>query len=253
MKISVIYKITSITNDKFYVGSAVNFSRRANKHRTLLKNNKHDNPKMQAHVNKYGLDDLVFSILETVDDPQIIIQREQFYIDSLNPDFNLCLVAGNCLGKKHSEATRLKMSLAKKGKKPNNYGTKHSVESKIKIGLWNKGRKDSEEVKARKSQAQRDKPSCRRYKRGPQSQEHKKNLAEALKGRTPWNKGKPMAEDSKKKLSESLKGKPAWNRGRQRTSEENQIFIGKKRSEESKKRMSDSRKAYLLKQNQLAC
>jgi len=38
-----------------------------------------------------------------------LIEREQYYIDLLSPEYNLLLVAGSSLGKKHSEATIAKI------------------------------------------------------------------------------------------------------------------------------------------------
>jgi len=157
MKICGIYKIESVIKpQKHYVGSAFNIYERWQQHLSLLRRNKHGNSKLQNHYNKYGKDDLVFSIIIECD-KEDLIKKEQFYIDGLNPWFNICKIANNCLGVKRSAETckrlglwqkgikhgpmpmwvRIKMSNAAKGKKM-------SVEVRAKISNTLKGQKLSE-------------------------------------------------------------------------------------------------------------
>jgi group I intron endonuclease len=51
--------------------------------------------------------------LSKEDTLQLILEREQHYLDTLNPNYNLNPTAGSRLGSKHSAETRAKMSLAK--------------------------------------------------------------------------------------------------------------------------------------------
>jgi len=46
----------------------------------------------------------------------IILEREQHYLDTLSPEYNIFKIAGSSLGFKHSEETRAIMSLNNKGK-----------------------------------------------------------------------------------------------------------------------------------------
>ena len=63
MNISGIYKIKSkVKPERIYIGSSVNIQERWRKHINYLKNNKHQSIKLQRHYNKYGKNDLVFSI-----------------------------------------------------------------------------------------------------------------------------------------------------------------------------------------------
>ena len=106
----VIYKISSILHpDRIYVGSAVNPVRRRRDHFRRLRVKSHPNNKLQNHVSKYGVEDLLFETLEEVTDIQILVEREQYYIDNLKPYFNLCLIAGSQLGMKRSDETKQKM------------------------------------------------------------------------------------------------------------------------------------------------
>jgi group I intron endonuclease len=66
-------------------------------HRSDLNKNKHHSVKLQNHHNKYGLSDLVFSVVERCS-KEVLIEREQHYIDELDPYFNICKVAGSVIG-----------------------------------------------------------------------------------------------------------------------------------------------------------
>jgi group I intron endonuclease len=115
--LNCIYKISSeIKPEKFYIGSAVNFVKRRDRHRTSLKHNWHPNSILQNHYNKYGKDDLIFDILEFSIDINMLLNREQFYIDTLNPTFNILRTAGSNLGYIPSEETRRKLSEASKNR-----------------------------------------------------------------------------------------------------------------------------------------
>lgn len=82
-----IYKI-SIGNH-FYIGSASSkqgFCGRWSKHLAQLRNGGHFNPILQNCYNKY--DEIKFEVLELCD-PKACIEREQYYVDTLNPDINI--------------------------------------------------------------------------------------------------------------------------------------------------------------------
>jgi len=140
MKNSTIYKIESkLKPERCYIGSAVDVQQRWRCHLHLLRKNKHDNNKLQNHYNKYGELDLVFIIIEPCF-PQFLIIREQFYIDTLKPWFNIAKIAGSQLGFKHSEETIRNNSLAKIGNK-NMLGKHHSKESNEKNRQSHLGKK----------------------------------------------------------------------------------------------------------------
>lgn len=144
MNLKGVYKITNTVNDKFYIGSASSdggFRKRWNEHKSGLRNNRHPNKYLQQSWNKYGEDAFEFEIIEVVYD-DIILGREQYYIDSLEPQYNLCKIAGNTKGRKLSdEQKKLLSDLAKLriGDKNPYYGKKHSKET---IELILNNRKD---------------------------------------------------------------------------------------------------------------
>jgi group I intron endonuclease len=84
-----VYKIESkIHPDKIYIGSSTNIPARWYGHKHNLEKSKHHSYKLQEHYNKYGLSDLVFSVIMycTIDE---IVSLEQYYLNMLNPYFNI--------------------------------------------------------------------------------------------------------------------------------------------------------------------
>ena len=100
-KKSGIYQIRNLVNGKIYIGSAVNLRKRMHKHSSNLRHNKHCNIKLQNAYNKYGKDNLVFEVVELVPNKEQLLDREQYYIDTLNTvneGYNICPIAGNTMG-----------------------------------------------------------------------------------------------------------------------------------------------------------
>lgn len=81
--ISGIYTITNTLNNKIYVGYSNNIKKRFQYHiQDLLKNN-HDNPLLQRVVNKYGIDVLLFEILEECSE-NLLFSQEHYWATILN-------------------------------------------------------------------------------------------------------------------------------------------------------------------------
>lgn len=144
-----IYAIINLDTGKRYIGStAESFKRRWSRHKQQLRNNKHHSPHLQASWNKHTEFRFEFKILEFVK-PEHCLIREQWWIDLFGVcdselGYNICPTAGSPLGRKTSEETKLKMSLANQGKTL-------SEEHKLKISLTSKGKKLSEEHKLKLS------------------------------------------------------------------------------------------------------
>jgi len=186
--ISGVYKIQSkIKPERVYIGSAVNIPERWGNHLYRLAKNDHHSIKLQRHYNKYGKNDLVFSIIVGCDKNDLIV-TEQFYIDAYNPWFNILPKAGSCMGVKHSEETIRKVIEARRG-------YRHSEETKRKISESNKGKTISEETRAKLKAAKQN-----------MSEETKMKIAEAKRGTM-------LSEEAKAKMSATRKGRPAHNKG----------------------------------------
>ena len=140
-----VYKIQSRVNGKMYIGSAKCIRYRFACHRSTLKSKTHGSIVLQAHVNKYGFEDLSFCVLE-ICEVENLIKREQHYIDLLNPivpnGFNVRVLANSCLGSKRNPESIAKSVATKKanGWKPSiggatygNLGKKQPESAKQKI------------------------------------------------------------------------------------------------------------------------
>lgn len=94
--------------DYLYVGSTAVSSyhtglyRRWWRHFYELKTKTHCNKKLQRVVNKYGLDGISFEIIE-ICSPENCINREQYWMDKLNPYYNIVKIAGKTTGYKHTK------------------------------------------------------------------------------------------------------------------------------------------------------
>jgi group I intron endonuclease len=137
MRISGIYKIVNIKNDKFYIGSAVDINRRWKCHRRCLKNGNHENIHLQRAYNKYGEESFVYEIVEKTPD---ILLREQHYLDMLKPwDFTI----GYNIGKQSSGGDNLtnhpnRKDIVKRITQTIRSQVKN-MSDKEKSGRWNRG------------------------------------------------------------------------------------------------------------------
>jgi len=222
---SGIYIIKSKINpDRFYIGSASYLESRKRTHFSALNLNKHHSIQLQRHYNKYGKEDLVFEIIEYVRRNRLkLIEREQYWLDELNPYFNTNKIANSNLGIKMSEVTKKKIS-----------------ESKIGIPSLIKGIAKSEETKKKMSVAKKGKYTGKQsnfygiklygednpFFGKTHSDETKKKISIASSGRK-------HTGESKRKMSESRKGQIPWN-------------IGVKQSEEWLRKRVESRNRTLL-------
>jgi group I intron endonuclease len=127
--ISGIYKIQSKKKpERIYIGSSKHIHRRWNEHKSRLLAGEHWNAKLQRHFNKYGWSDLEFSVIVGCDRDNLMA-LEQFYIDALDPWFNLCKVAvcieravsGN-KGRRLTEEHKRKISASMSGERNSMYG-----------------------------------------------------------------------------------------------------------------------------------
>ena len=123
---------------------------------------------------KYGYSGFKLEILEYCD-PSKCIEREQYYIDRLKPEYNISLTAcASMTGRNHSEETKKKISVSGAGL----------------------GRILSDEAKKRISKAQKGNQYCLGR---ILSEETKQKISEARKGIN-------HSEETKQKIRESNKG-----------------------------------------------
>jgi len=119
-----VYKISNSVDDRVYIGSTVNLNRRWLEHRRDLSNNRHGNAHLQNFVNKYGLNSLIFEILDECDNSNLLT-REQYYLDNYLNKFNIALnSSAPMLNKKHTAEALLKISNSSTGCNNGMYGKK---------------------------------------------------------------------------------------------------------------------------------
>ncbi len=199
-KISGIYMIRSCMNGKIYIGSAKDLFLRMHVHKSQLNGKYHPNIHLQRHKNKYGINDLMFFLIEYCD-LENIVEREQYWMDILKPEFNIMPRAGSHFGFKLSDESKEKIRQAKLGKKA-------SGETKQKMSKAHKGRKITWGDKI--SKAQRN-PSDEKRRKMSEAQKGKKHSEETKKNMSEAWKTRDMGYDTeeyRKKLSESAK--KAW-------------------------------------------
>lgn len=90
-------------NNKCYVGSSINFITRLYKYYSTnsLKSSK---SAIYTSLLKYGYSNFSLHILECCNKNETI-KKEQYYIDTLLPEYNILKKAGSLLGFKHSDKT----------------------------------------------------------------------------------------------------------------------------------------------------
>lgn len=106
---SGVYRWTNKVNGKIYIGSSADLSKRLRNYFNIsyLKDLKHIMIIYKALL-AHGLDNFKLEILEYCDCSQLI-EREQYYIDLLKPEYNVLKVAGSPLGVKRSPETIAKI------------------------------------------------------------------------------------------------------------------------------------------------
>jgi group I intron endonuclease len=155
MKKSGVYKITNTINNKIYIGSSKDLDIRKSEHFTDLKFNRHVNKHLQASYNKYGRENFTHEVIEYCD-VNLLIEKEQYYLDTLNPDYNILKKAYSPLGVKRTEEFKLHLSNLMTGRKRPSF----SEEWKKNMGIVRKGKPKSEEWKKKVSVWMKGKQNC---------------------------------------------------------------------------------------------
>lgn len=154
-----VYCWTHLESGKTYVGSSVDLYRRFMQYYNIKYITRAAKSSLICKaLLKYGYSSFKLEILEYCD-PSLVIEREQYYIDLLKPEYNILQIAGSLFGYKHtpeslekmreialnrSDETKAKLREAALGKT-----YKHTEETKIKLRDAVLGKKHSEDTKAK--------------------------------------------------------------------------------------------------------
>ena len=167
MEYGYIYRITCLSNKKYYIGQTTQ-----NPYFYFKETYVYGKGKERSHIansiKKYGVDTLKFEVIDSAQNKEELDQLEDYYIsywDTINKGMN-CKTGGSngkhcqetrnkiskaLTGRRHSQESIKRMCIAQKGRLVNdstkqklsklNKGKKHSNEAKLKMSLKHKGKR----------------------------------------------------------------------------------------------------------------
>ena len=142
-----IYKIINVVNNKFYVGSAVDFTVRKRKHWWQLRRGTHGNKHLQASWQKYGESAFTFVIVEELSPEADVLAAENVWLkEHVGKDYCYNIA---------TDATAPQLGMS--GGKNAMYGKafSHTEEAKVKIAVASAARVQTEEEKAKRRKSMR--------------------------------------------------------------------------------------------------
>lgn len=234
---SGIYQIRNLVNGKRYIGSAKCFRVRWTKRLGDLRLGKHHSAYLQRSWSTHGADSFVFEIVEVCAQSNLIV-REQSWLDRERPEYSVSPTAGNCAGVKHSDATKLKHSLAMNGRKfpeaaAKRTGMKRTSEQRAKFSAAQRLAYDRLTVEEKASRAARIAAVNRaRLKGRVRNPEAAAKTAEKLRGRK-------RPKDVCERVSAALSGRKLSDAHRQKLKES---WVGRELSEETKGKLRENAK-----------
>lgn len=121
-KVMAVYKIENKKTGDIYVGSTINYANRIAVHKYKMKHGFNSAHRLYIDGANLGASSFSFSIIELVNDESILLDREQFYINKINPQYNVARIAGSCVGVKATDEAKAKMSKSRSGENNCWYG-----------------------------------------------------------------------------------------------------------------------------------
>lgn len=247
-----VYKIER-NGEVVYVGSTTrDWQTRWMEHRCCLRRGDHRNSHMQSSWDKWGEEAFTCHLIESVeDDTERLVEREQYWMNTLNTQANgynqkdagdvgshseeTCEKISKALtGIKRSAATRKRMSEARKGRTT-------SEETRKKLSAALKGR----EINERTREAARQLCLSRVGEKNPcwgrkQPAEERAKRSESMKR---WVEEVGFSEEHKQKISESLMGHEVSEEARVKISDK---LSGRELSDEHRKNIAAGMKGRVV-------
>lgn len=127
-----IYRFVNTATGDCYVGSSSDLNRRRLQHLNSLRKNKHHSYRFQEAWNDYGETQFDYEVLEELEITENLkdqlFNREQYWINIIEPEYNILPAAGSTLGYHHTEETKRKISETTTGVKKSKEHAKHIKE-----------------------------------------------------------------------------------------------------------------------------
>jgi len=124
---AAVYAIILLNDQRRYIGSTARLDKRPDEHWRALATGRHFNRGLQAAYHKHGANNFAFVVLEWIDDPAMLADREsQFVRNAMSAGiaFNRSTATKVSRGHKLSEETRRRQARARSGKKRPGFGAK---------------------------------------------------------------------------------------------------------------------------------
>jgi len=132
---SGIYRWNNTITNKSYVGSSKNLGSRLSVYysrKSMLAKVKTRTSIIYSALLKHGHDNFSLDILEYCE-IDLLVEREQYYLDLLKPNYNILMAANSRLGSKHSLETKALISLKLRGINNPAFGKVLSSETRMRI------------------------------------------------------------------------------------------------------------------------
>ena len=136
-----VYVIINLVTGDLYVGSGFTGRLAVRYYKHLISGN--GSSIVWAAVQKYGLENFAFTLVHIapsivkLEDNKELMERETYFITTLEPKYNIAKLAGNTFGVLHTEATREKLR------------SSYTSERREMIGNLNRGKKLSPTTRAK--------------------------------------------------------------------------------------------------------
>ena len=218
-----VYCIRNILNGKRYIGSTgVSFRRRWRSQRQSLRRNEHRNKHLNRAWEQCGESSFVFEVLEYIDDVNCLLAEAKWMNHYKSSDqsygYNTMPVPGSAQNYKHSEETKARMSIQRRGRPghpmPEDHkarlnalriGKPRSIETRTKISAALIGRKLPSETRAKMSEARTGlKRTDESKQRMSNAQRGKRHTPEARAKMSAAKAGKQQSVES---IANRLRGK----------------------------------------------
>lgn len=204
-----VYEIRCTSTGHVYVGQSRRLRRRWLDHIKELKTGR-GCPRLQKVWNQHGVGSFTFRVLEVVTDGELLAEREQHYIDTLDAcgpmGLNTLPHAGSFEGYTPDAEARAKIGAATRKRLTANPDHQPKMVEASKACGYTPSARHRRRIGAAHKQLWAEGVQVGH----PRSQECREKISEALQGRKSPTEGKPRSDETKRKIGAANRGK-TWS------------------------------------------